>query len=695
MAIHSDSFEVLRNCRALYIKHLGALLQDSHLVSGAAITAIQDGAAAYFDEVVATNKRGSFADEVDGLTASRITLLAEDDLELGIRLDNLTARLFENSGDNLWKLHLRFVTLLRRPDLPKSDNPVGPKSICRGLDSLFAAAGAGSLDDKLNLLDQFETYLRQNLPGLYAELNAFLDSAGIDAAQPAIITSPDSPTSAREVPAAATGNALDNLQQLLAARLPGMPEGGTPVSGGAAASLLSQSSLEQLMFRLEALERMGRFGPPVVPGSSPASEPMMPALFSEGAPPEAPKIIRSSELGIPKAATESLAIDTLAMIFEAIFADPELPDALKAIISSLQIKLLKMAMKDSTLFTDGEHPARLVLDRMAQAALGLPLDVSPRHPVCARLFELASRLRMEPGSDKDAFATTLDDLDALITGRNEQIATVAAPYQALLDQLDQRDVLAARVAQTIQTALQQNPPAAVHRFLDRTWRQALLEIGREAGPDSPQWQDYAAAIDGLLWSFQPKTAAEDRKQLAQRVPLILKTLKAGMEHAGLPASEQEAFLDECFQLQTQALRAAATPAATTERADVLHPDVLAAPPGESEAGEIRSGDFVMLTLDYPNPCSPPTRAPAYALGDWLAVRLNDGSSQVGKVCHISQNSRRVLLLNPENKFAVAVHPVILDRQLREGAAEIRSGRSLFDLAAQRALDQAGKTPGNS
>ena len=54
MAIHSDSFAILRDCRALFLKHLGALLQDSQLVSGHAISAIQQGAGAYFDEIVST-----------------------------------------------------------------------------------------------------------------------------------------------------------------------------------------------------------------------------------------------------------------------------------------------------------------------------------------------------------------------------------------------------------------------------------------------------------------------------------------------------------------------------------------------------------------------------------------------------------------------------------------------------------------
>lgn len=689
MPLQSDNFEILRDCRALFLKHLRALLQDSGLISGNAVAAIQDGAGSYFDEVIASNRRGSFAEEVDGLTSSRITLLAEDDLELGIRLDNLTARLFETTGGSLWKLHLRFVTLLRRPELPKSENPVGPKSICRGLDAMFAAAGVSSLDQKLTLLDRIEANLNQNLPALYAELNDFLERNGIDAAQPAIITSPDSPTAAREVPTALSGNALQALQQALVAQLPAGPEGGAPVPGGAAANLLSQTALEQLMFRLEALERMGRFGPPVLPGGSPAGEPMMPALFSESDAPSAPKIIRSAELGLPKTSSESLAIDTLAMIFEAIFADPELPDILKAAISSLQIRLLKVAMKDGSLFTDGEHPARLVLDRMAQAALGLPLDVSARHPVCIRLFELASRLRTEQGADRAGFEATLADLDSLIASRNQEIASAAAPYLPLLEQAERSDLLTARVTQTIAAALDQQPPPAVRNFIDRTWRQVLLQVGREHAPDSPQWQESTAAIDGLLWSFQPKTAAEDRRQLAHRVPQILKGLKQGMERVGLSAAEQESFLDECFQLQTQALRASASQSPEQEMA--IGAATLRPLAGEPLSGEIRVGDLVLSTFDYPDLRSPPSRAPTYAVGDWLAFRGVDDAVHVGQVCHISESNRRVLLLNPDCHLAIAVHAAILDRQLREGGAAIRSGTSLFDRAAGRALGQTART----
>ena len=75
MSTPSDASETLRDCRNLYLKHLGALLQDKGSLGAGAIQVIQEGAGAYFDEMVASSRRGSFQDEAGGLTASRITLV--------------------------------------------------------------------------------------------------------------------------------------------------------------------------------------------------------------------------------------------------------------------------------------------------------------------------------------------------------------------------------------------------------------------------------------------------------------------------------------------------------------------------------------------------------------------------------------------------------------------------------------------
>lgn len=697
MAIPSDSFEALNGCRALYLQRLGALLRDSKLVSENAIRAIQDGAGSYFDEIVATESRGSFADEVDGLTSSRITLLSEDDLELGIRLENLGARLNDAIGATLWKIHLRFVTLLHRPTLPQTHNPAGPRGVGNGLLAMFSAAEATSLDKKLALLERIEDWLRKNLAAMYAEVDAYLEGQGVETAQPTIVNTPDSGAS-RNTAAAGTeggsavaisGSALLALQKMLGDNT--QAESGAPMAmpTGAVASLLSQAALERLIARLDDLDKRGVFDKlSAAPfGGASAGESMMPELFSEhenGQPTQ--KILRSAELGIPTHATEGIAIDTLALIFEAMFSDPELPDALKAIISSLQIAVLKVAMKDSSLFTDEQHVVRQVIDAMGELVVGLPLDVSMRHPVCARLAEIAGSLRSEQGKEQEGFRTALTQLQALRDQRQAEMNAAAQAYVPLVQQLDQRGQASRAAREATEKMLELRPPAIVRDFISTTWRPWLQLVFQEHGGDSREWQENVATVENLLWTFQPKADPEERKALAQRLPVILQRIKTGMTRTGMPAQAQEKFLDECFTLQTQALRNQA--ATTTGRgAHPLDIDTLAPSGNTLLSDRLTAGNLTLDFLDYTHYQPAPSRASPCKPGDWLEFTAAGGKRQFGRVGYISPETRRVLLCNPENGLALSIHPSILDRQLRDGLARLCPLPMIFERAATRALNR--------
>jgi hypothetical protein len=690
MAVLSDTFHLLNDTRALFLKHLGALLQDSDLISGSAIKAIQNGAAAYFDEMASTNRRGTFAEEVDGLTSSRITLLGEEDLELGIRLDNMSARLFEKAGGSLWKTHLRFVTLLRRPDLPQSANPVGPKGIAQGLMSMFDAAGAIAISKKLELLDRIEACLLEGLPALYAEINDFMDRSGIEAAQPSIISKQESttaPAATAEPTVTIPQNALLALQQRLLANMPEISDAPKAQQySGAAASLLNQATLERLVSRLDELDRQGAFEQKFAAAKS--TEGMIPALFDANESiASSPRVLKSAQLGLPTTADESLAIDTLAMIFESIFANPALPDTLKAVISSLQITLLKVAMKDNTLFTNEQHPARLAIDRMGQAVLGLPSDVSARHPVCARLFEIAAQLRSDNAGDLKAFEKADAQLDALLAERDARVAEAAKPYLPLIEQLERADSATRNVRPAIEKFIAANPPKVIRDFIEQSWSQLLQAIWIEHGEQSSEWQESLALIDDLIWTVQPKADSDERKTLARRLPDLLKRLRAGMKRVGLSPEAETAFLDECFELQTRALRALPTPPVAEEPGAGLFPSDVFAAASEPISGELKVGETVLATLDFAAFRPAPTRPMPCEEGDWLEFKLPGGEKRVARLCHITPSSQRMLLLNPDSGLSLAVHPTVLDRQLRNGDARITSNTSLFEAAAGSALRQ--------
>ena len=696
MLPQQDNYETVRDCRMLFVRRLGDLLRNCGALSDGAITAIQQGAGAYFDDVVATRQRSSFEEEVDGLTSSRITLVGHEDLELDIRLDNLGARLAEATGARLWEAYLRFVTLLRRPDLAKSDNPIGPRGIRQGLNDMFAAAGAASLDNKLDLLDKIETHLLGELPVLYGEINEFLARAGVEPAQPAIVSAPDTPHRTEpEAAPALSGNLLLALQQSLLAQAPTgagqLPPGsaGMPASGGSVASLLNQAVMERILARLNELDLHAKPLANFQPERSNSLESLIPGLFQPAAEPQ--QLVRpplnSGELGIPAHAPEAVAIDTLAMIFEALFADPELPDALKAIISSLQIALLKVAMQDVTFFTEPAHPVRHFLDRLRIAMLGLPIDVSSRHPICERLFAIATDLRSKFSGDIAVFDTARQQVDELIDERQSRIARLTEAYLPLLHQMDKHDKAILQTSRSLDRLITPGQPLEISSFLDQKWRAVLQTVWLEHGPDSDEWRTHLHFVNELLWSLEPKPGAEGRAALAKRLPEMLKTLKRGMDRVGMTQEEQAGFLDTCFALQTKAMRASATAEAPLVSTQTSLPEISLKKPGAQAWGELKAGDLHLHTLDFASYQPAPIRPLPCKEGDWLDIRTAEGRNVTANLCRLSVISQRALLCNPDSGLALSIHPSILERQLAQGEARICDTGSLFEKAAAAALGQ--------
>jgi hypothetical protein len=669
---------ILHACRNLYLKQLSQLLQEGDHLPASALQAFQKGAADFFDAMTSPQRKSSFQD-ADGLTASRISLVGENDLELEIRLGDFTATLLERNGAELWRVYLRFVTLLEQPNLSTADNPVGPKGIAEGLNALCLEL-AENHDKSLERIERLENYFAEHLSVLYASLNDFLASQQVEAAQPTLITSPEPvSTSSQSInPAAALQRNLLGPQTVA--------EGHVSQAGNtAAAALFSQAMLDRLLNRLDELESMPRFTPTVhtqTLGNAPALESLIPGLFTNapGRPPEAPRALNSNELGIPGGAPEAATIDALALIFEAIFAAEQLPAAIKSILSSLQIPLLKAAMLDGTFFSDNRHPARQLLDKMAQASLGLPADVATSHPLCTSLQSIAGNLRSEFSRDLQVFAHYDLELDTLIAARQQKASELAHAYAPLLAAFEQHNQARWRSRKIIEQSCPPETPVQIRQFLDEHWLRRLQQAWLEGGEQGGEWLGSVKLVEDLVWSAQPKTEVDARKGLAKILPEMLKQLNAGMEKIALPEAERNAFLDVCFALQTSAMRGlnTATPSPANEKKPPHKAEVLFA--------EISASQLLLKTcsLSDAENGSIPAR-----FGEWLDFDY-DGLKLCGLLAASRPDSSTCLLVNPEWPFAVAMQSAALCRQFSQQQARVVSTDSLFNKAAEKALHNTPK-----
>ncbi len=680
-----DRFEITRDCRAYYLQRLGWLLRSGGTLSEMACQVLLDGVGKHYDAMVNSQQRGSFSEEARGLTSSRISLVADDELELGILLDHVTSRLFEEgAASELWRTQQRFMTLLGRPGMQRADNPVGLRGISEGLRAMFAAADASSLDQKQNLIDRLEDQLREGLPWVYGEVCDFLDRAGVAASEPGIVNSPESPRDQRETLRSNSENAPQALHQGLLARTPASPPAAASLYAGSA--LLSQAALDNLLFRLDAFDQPAIDVDDFENSSATALEALLPALFSDQPAPavKAPRRpLNSRELRVPPGTAEGLAIDSAVMICEAIAAAPELPEFLKTLVISLEVSLVRVAIKDASLFANADHPCRRFINGLGRAVLGLPLDVSAQHPLCQRLTAIAKELREDRSGSAAGYTTALGRLQAAIDERETAIDYAAAAYQPLFAQLDRRDQADREVNTLFAQLGVEREPAEIRSFLERSWRQLLERIWLHDGPDSPAWQQHVQALDTLLWSFQPKPELADRKRMAQELPGVLRIINAGMERMKMQPDDRTRVLDACFTRQREALRRtapgaqAATPALPTKRP---------LPPVTTDI--LKAGTLVLHTLDLAAAdLAPPAQLPCRP-GDWLELPVA-GQRCALRVCRQSRRSGRSLLLNPDLDLALAIHPQLLKQQLSAGEAVRLGQSSLFEAAATQALRESG------
>lgn len=85
-------------------------------------------------------------------------------------------------------------------------------------------------------------------------------------------------------------------------------------------------------------------------------------------------------------------IDMVAMMFSFIQQDQALPAAVQALLSRLQMPYLRLALVDADLFSSAEHPARALMDRLAEVGKGC----TPGSPMLAekmlRMHALVGRI---------------------------------------------------------------------------------------------------------------------------------------------------------------------------------------------------------------------------------------------------------------------------------------------------------------
>jgi hypothetical protein len=644
-----------------------------------------------------------------------------DDFERDLAINELAVRAACRCASQLSALDRRLAALLCLPRISQDDNPLYPRALFAAMLNAFAVLEIGD-EVALILLKQFERQTAVELPSIYHDLNCHLIDDGIlpkdPIGMPAAVHGGASPEPA-------SSGALLRLGLVDAERSVAAPRAGAglgPTDHGAPAQFENevfaqlaraitaatsnhdrqpgasarlrphQGSLElgQLIESLTGLQRghadardLARLGQVQI-------DPVSTTVLRQ---------LRATAMVSQPHPVDALTIDIVAMLFDAIFSDPELSATLRAQIAKLQIPVLKAALLDKAFFSNKRHPARRLLDLIANSGVGRSQADEPR--LIARIQPIIDAVVTGFDTDINVFAKQARKLDDFLQDEDAraQTRTTAAVYR--LAQRERQEVVKTRVDAELRARLaQRGVPALVAEFLDRHWRLVLTDTYVRSGGEGAPWVAALAALDDLLWSVQPKRGAAERNRLLMLLPDLLKRLRTAIEAVGCNDA-WDPFFGELIKLHVGALRKDGIPNRQREPPD---PAPVSTPP-TLPSNDVRKGLRTLDLVDGPSgieyrpaePIAAVSRsapkedrhlwlARSLGVGAWVEFESFRGTRKTLRLNWISELRGVCLFANRQGENTVTLATPSLADHLRKGTARVLSQAPLTDRAVAHLLE---------
>jgi hypothetical protein len=360
-------------------------------------------------------------------------------------------------------------------------------------------------------------------------------------------------------------------------------------------------------------------------------------------------------------------IDFIELIFDAIIDDEDISDTIKTLLLRLQIPIIKASMSDQEFFIYDDHPARLLLDTIADVGVGITehTDEMFKH-----LDKVISTILGEYDLTTETFQSALDNLNAIIEEQETKARAIEEEeQQQLLRKHARATVLKALRATTAGKTL----PEGVHPLILKRWPTLLFNHYLSSGKENNEWVNLVLTLRHIVESVQPIVSAEHlAKLIADKDELFEQTEK----YLNM-SSKSKKDVKNIMTVYRETIQMHIDDANFTEEEVTVAEEIIsqAEPVEEAPIEEEPTGD---------KPTLPSNIMP----GMWFQVYM--GEDQIARRCKLS-----VIIVEDANlMFVNHKGELITEKSFDEFKDEIASnkskvimGHSAFDHAFKAVIDR--------
>ncbi len=240
-------------------------------------------------------------------------------------------------------------------------------------------------------------------------------------------------------------------------------------------------------------------------------------------------------------------INLVSMFFDFVLDDESLPVEMQALLSRLQIPVLKIAIHDHSFLSTATHPLRQLINELSVSSYGREGDDGKHTAYYELANKAAQTITDTTNEDTGLFEPLLLELQDFIANEDQKVKVVERRTNESAHAQAVTNHTRAKIKILLQERTEDNDiPPLIDKFLANEWQNVLFLCNLKHGEDSSEWLQTLQVVDDLIWSVQQHEDDRSSQRLDSLLPDLYQRIEKDLK-TYLPAQDAAAALLESLR----------------------------------------------------------------------------------------------------------------------------------------------------